>query len=116
MGNIHFASATTHAKCNEDAFSLQQPNWFGVTGYTTDLWLIILSRVTYGHVTEVACVLGSQMRPDHWASGEPSGADDRECVILSTDVSTGLESWKTHNCSASLPFLCQFGMPRISLL
>jgi len=77
---------------------------------------IIKSNVRAWFVTEVACVLGSQMRPDHWATGEPSGADDRECVILSTDVSTGLESWKTHNCSASLPFLCQFGMPRISLL
>ena len=55
-------------------------------------------------------VSGLQMRPDHWAPGEPSGTDDRGCVILSTDVSTGRAAWKAHNCSAALPFLCQFGM------
>jgi len=49
------------------------------------------------------------MRWNHWAVGEPSGRDGSECAVLSTDVSTRLATWMTHDCNASLPFLCQFG-------
>ena len=54
---------------------------------------------------------GSEMRVNQWASGEPSGRDGGECVILSTNVSTGRAALKTHSCNDSLPFICKFGAP-----
>jgi len=51
------------------------------------------------------------MRANQWASGEPSGRDGGECVIVSTDVSTGRAVLKSHNCNDSLPFICKFGAP-----